>query len=48
LTIAARQGAYPGMPEERAFRVLVVDGTKPGGAAKEVRYSGQGISIGLR
>jgi len=28
--------------------VLVVDGTKPGGAAKEVRYSGQGISISLK
>jgi alpha-D-xyloside xylohydrolase len=48
LTIAARQGAYPGMPAERTFRVLVVDGTKPGAAAKEVRYTGQEISISLK
>ena len=48
LTIGARQGTYPGMPEERAFRVLVVDGTKLGAAAREVRYSGQGMSISLR
>ncbi len=48
LTIAARQGAYPGMPEERAFRVVLVDGTKPGAAAKEVRYNGRGISIELK
>ena len=48
LTIAARQGAYPGMPGERAFRVVVVDGTKDGAAAKEVRYSGQDVSVSLK
>lgn len=45
LTIAARQGAYPGMPAERAFRVVVVDGTKAGAAPRDVGYTGQEISI---
>lgn len=48
LTIAARQGAYPGMAGERAFRVVVVDGTKAGGAAKEVRYGGHDVSVVLK
>jgi alpha-D-xyloside xylohydrolase len=48
LTIGARQGAYPGMPGERPFRVVLVDGTKAAGSAKEVRYSGQDISISLK
>jgi alpha-D-xyloside xylohydrolase len=44
LTIAARQGAYAGMASERAFRVVVVDGTTAG-AAKEVRYAGRELVV---
>jgi alpha-D-xyloside xylohydrolase len=47
LTIAARQGAYPGMPGERAFRVVVVDGTREC-KARDVRYSGQELSVNLK
>lgn len=44
LTIGGRQGEYPGMPRERVFRIVVVDGAK-GGAPKEVRYTGQPIAV---
>jgi alpha-D-xyloside xylohydrolase len=44
MTIGARQGEYPGMPREKTFRVVVVDGTKAG-AAKEVRYTGQEVVV---
>jgi alpha-D-xyloside xylohydrolase len=44
LTIGARQGNYPGMPGERAFRVVLVDGSKAG-ATKDVRYTGQQVVV---
>jgi alpha-D-xyloside xylohydrolase len=40
LTIGARQGGYPGMPLERAFRVVLVDGAKAR-SSKDVRYTGK-------
>ncbi len=40
MTIGAREGAYPGMPRQYAFRIVLVNGSKPG-ATKEVRYTGQ-------
>jgi alpha-D-xyloside xylohydrolase len=47
LTIGVRQGEYPGMPREREFRVVVVDGTKRE-PAKQVRYSGQETVVRFR
>jgi alpha-D-xyloside xylohydrolase len=44
MTIGARQGEYPGMPNVRAFRVAIVDGTKAG-VSREVRYNGQEVTI---
>ena len=40
LTIGAREGSYPGMAVERAFRVVVV-----GGATTLVHYRGQELRI---
>jgi alpha-D-xyloside xylohydrolase len=47
LTIGARQGEYPGMRREQAFRVVVVDGTKAE-TAQEVRYAGQELTVRVR
>jgi len=44
LTIGARQGDYPGMPREKTFRVVLVDGSKTS-SAKEVRYAGQEVVV---
>jgi alpha-D-xyloside xylohydrolase len=44
LTIGARQGDYAGMPPERRFRVVTVDGAE-NREAKEVRYSGQEAKV---
>lgn len=44
LTIGGRQGDYPGMPREKIFRIVVVDGAN-GGISKEVRYTGQPIVV---
>jgi len=44
MTIGARQGEYPGMPPEKAFRVVVVDGANAG-MAKQVRYTGQEVVV---
>ncbi len=46
LTIGARHGEYPGMPTERAFRVVLVDGARAG-PAKDVRYNGQEVTVRL-
>lgn len=42
LTIGTLQGAYPGMPEERTFRVRLVNE-----APVEIRYTGQEITLSL-
>ena len=44
LTIGARQGDYPGMPREKIFRVVVVDGAN-GPAPIQVRYTGQPLVV---
>ncbi len=47
MTIGARQGEYPGMPRDQEFRIVLVDGSKRG-AAKQVRYTGQKVVVGLQ
>ncbi len=42
LTIGARKGAYPGMPQNREFTVTA------GGAAKRVRYSGAPLRVVMK
>ena len=42
LTIGAREGAYPGMPQERT---LIVH--RAGGKPVEIRYTGQALSLSL-
>jgi len=46
LTIGARQGEYRGMSAERRFRVVMAGGGAS--SAREVRYTGQEVSVGLR
>jgi alpha-D-xyloside xylohydrolase len=50
LTIADRKGNFPGMLQNRTFRVVWVNdkngiGTEPAKEAKEVRYSGKEVKI---
>ena len=53
LTIGARQGSFPGMQNERAFRVVLVKPAHGSGtdltanADQAVHYSGKTISIHL-
>lgn len=42
LTIGARSGSYPGMKEQRRFRVAL-----PGGSGRLVDYSGAPVSVKL-
>ena len=42
LSIGARSGAFPGMPEQRRFRVVT-----PDGAVREVSYDGSALKIQL-
>jgi alpha-D-xyloside xylohydrolase len=54
LTIGAREGAFPGMVDKRAFRiVLAASGHGIGGemtnkADKEITYDGKEIEVRLR
>jgi alpha-D-xyloside xylohydrolase len=54
LTIGARQGSFPGMSQQRTFRIVLVSkGHGVGPAAtihcdKEVSYSGEAISVPVR
>lgn len=52
LTIGARQGQFPGMLQERTFRIVVVDeehprAFNPDASGREVRYSGQETTVKL-
>jgi alpha-D-xyloside xylohydrolase len=54
LTLGARTGSYPGMPQHRTFRILLVGPNHGTGmqiaatADKEIRYTGQSVSLALR
>ena len=54
LTLGARTGSYPGMPPQRTFRVVLVGPDHGTGmqiaatADKEIRYTGQSVSLVLR
>ncbi|MGA8108324.1 MAG: DUF5110 domain-containing protein, partial [Acidobacteriaceae bacterium] len=54
LTLGAHTGSYPGMPQHRTFRVILVSanhGVGPQIAAKadrEVQYDGQSVSVVLK
>jgi alpha-D-xyloside xylohydrolase len=46
LTLGARKGAFPGMPAERSFRVVLAKSFEATDAlAKEVRYSGKEVVV---
>jgi alpha-D-xyloside xylohydrolase len=51
LTVSARKGAYPGMPDKRTFRVVVVGENRGTGVTvtesidKEVVYNGKVLEI---
>jgi alpha-D-xyloside xylohydrolase len=52
LTINARQGAFPGMLNERTFRIALVSaghaiGIEPAATATEIRYAGAEMSVTL-
>ena len=53
LSIAERKGSYPGMLNERDFRVIVVDKAHPfafdpdAGGAASVRYTGEAVTLQL-
>ena len=42
LTVGARRGSYPGMPERRTFRVVL-----PGGESRELVWSGAEVTMNL-
>ncbi len=44
LTISDRKGEYPGMLNDRRFRIKVID---PAGQAKDVSYSGKSTIVKL-
>jgi alpha-D-xyloside xylohydrolase len=54
LTIGARQGAFPGMPEKRTFRAIIAGENKATGGQvesqvdKELQYSGSAVSAALQ
>jgi alpha-D-xyloside xylohydrolase len=54
LTIGARTGSYPGMPQRRTFRVVVVGENHGVGsqitatADREIQYTGQSVSVALK
>ncbi|MGB6133934.1 MAG: TIM-barrel domain-containing protein [Acidobacteriaceae bacterium] len=51
LTLGARMGSYPGMPQRRTFRVILVGQDHGAGAEvsaaadREVKYDGQSVSV---
>ena len=49
LTIGARSGSYPGMAQQRTFRIVLVSNSQGVGSAispgREVRYSGHAVSV---
>ena len=53
LTIGKREGAFPGMPKQRTFDVVVVSKAKPVGFSftpkpdKTVRYDGAAVDVKL-
>jgi len=54
LTIGARTGSYPGMPQQRTFRVVLVSGNHGVGsqvstsADREIHYDGKSVSVVLK
>lgn len=47
LTIANRQGSYPGMFKERNISVIFITPDNPEGVKKDVNYSGQSVQVKL-
>jgi len=54
VTIGKRQGKFPGMPERRTFKVVLISGNIPEGfmtasfTEKDIKYSGEAITIKIK